>query len=242
MKLPKNSLKSKRHPIFPLSISDGFKTLVALYFIIGSIIFSNIIISENKPSFYNNAYAYPSLNGQKNFTSYTKPISSTIEPQIPQHIQNEWISKRDNIKIISSSDPLKIITDKNINLRFDVLNLTTGQYVKNFDSKVTMISNNENLFKFESLSNNKGYLIINHTFSDPGVTQIFLRIDKPSQFVSTAAEFSIITMPNGNNLINSLPISIVFTIIGLIVILTLTRKLKINEVVSISKKKDYNKI
>jgi hypothetical protein len=220
-----------------LSISFSFKTIITLYFVIISITFSNVIIPTNKPSFSYVAYAYSDSKEQKNIISIIG--TSTLyrsEQQIPQHMQNEWTSKRDNTVIIFSSYPSKIVTDKDTNLRFDVFNLSTGQYVKGFNAQITIISNKENMFKFQSLSNDKGYIIINHKFSDPGTSQIFLRMDKPSQFFSTVAAFSITTMPNENNLLNSLPIPIAFTIIALIVLLIFMGRLKVNETKGISKK------
>lgn len=242
----KNKENAKRYLTYPFSISSTFKAIFVIFFIIGSVTFSNVILSEiNKSFFYLSniavaaAYAHPSdSNEQENVLSSSETSGSlpSTELQIPQHIQNEWTSKRDNTKIIFSSSPSEIVTDKNINLRFDVLNLATGQYVKDFDAKVTMISNNESMFKFQSLSNNKGYFDINHTFFDPGTTKIFLRIDKPSQFFSTAAAFLITTSPNENNLINLLYISILFIVIVLIVILIASRKLKAKNSINILKK------
>ncbi len=101
----------------------------------------------------------------------------------------EWISQRDNVKILFTYQPEKPIIDTFTKLEFSVINLTNSENLKDFDARV-VITNGQRLFKFENITVPDGNFLVEYIFPDDGTHQVLTRIDKESA-VRVLASFSV---------------------------------------------------
>jgi hypothetical protein len=88
----------------------------------------------------------------------------------------EWIHQRDGIKIQFTYKPDKPIIDTFTELKFSVMNLTTGNHIKDFLARV-VVTNGQRLFKFENISVTDGDFSVKYIFPDDGTHQVVTRIE-----------------------------------------------------------------
>src|SRR5918996_3208471 len=76
---------------------------------------------------------------------------SSINDTEPLNRTQEWISEKDNIKILFTYQPERPIIDTFTRLEFSVINLTSNENLKDFDARV-VVTNGQRLFKFENIT------------------------------------------------------------------------------------------
>ncbi|MGC1131570.1 MAG: hypothetical protein WA941_02005 [Nitrososphaeraceae archaeon] len=101
----------------------------------------------------------------------------------------EWISQRDNAKILFTYQPERPIIDTFTKLEFSVINLTSNENLKDFDARV-VVTNGQRLFKFENITVPDGNFTVEYIFPDDGTHQVLARIDKESA-VQVLASFNV---------------------------------------------------
>ncbi|MGC1132979.1 MAG: hypothetical protein WA941_09150 [Nitrososphaeraceae archaeon] len=107
----------------------------------------------------------------------------------PLNKTQEWISQRDNVKILFTYQPEKPIIDTFTKLEFSVINLTNSENLKDFDARV-VVTNGQRLFKFENITVPDGNFTVKYIFPDDGTHQVLTRIDKESA-VRVLASFNV---------------------------------------------------
>lgn len=121
----------------------------------------------------------PSITFAQSATNVTLPLNRT----------QEWISQRDNVKILFAYQPERPIIDTFTNLEFRVINLTSNENLKDFDARV-VVTNGQRLFKFENITVPEGDFSVEYIFPDDGTHQVVFRIDKGA-FFSVVASFNV---------------------------------------------------
>ena len=121
----------------------------------------------------------PSITFAQSATNVTLPLNRT----------QEWISQRDNVKILFAYQPERPIIDTFTNLEFRVINLTSNENLKDFDARV-VVTNGQRLLKFENITVPEGDFSVEYIFPDDGTHQVVLRIDKGT-FFSVMASFDV---------------------------------------------------
>ena len=101
----------------------------------------------------------------------------------------EWISQRDNAKVLFTYQPERPIIDTFTKLEFSVINLTNNENLKDFDARV-VVTNGQRLFKFENITVPDGNFTVEYIFPDDGTHQVLTRIDKEST-VRVLASFNV---------------------------------------------------
>jgi hypothetical protein len=107
----------------------------------------------------------------------------------PLNKTQEWISQRDNVKILFTYQPERPIIDTFTKLQFSVINLTDNENLKDFDSRV-VVTNGQRLFKFENITVPNGNFSVEYIFPDDGTHQVITRIDKDPA-VQVLASFNV---------------------------------------------------
>jgi hypothetical protein len=107
----------------------------------------------------------------------------------PLNKTQEWISQRDNAKILFTYQPERPIIDTFTKLEFSVINLTSNENLKDFDARV-VVTNGQRLFKFENITVPDGNFTVEYIFPDDGTHQVLARIDKESA-VQVLASFNV---------------------------------------------------
>jgi hypothetical protein len=154
----------------------------------------------------------------------------------PLNKTQEWISQKDNVKILFTYQPERPIIDTFTKLEFDVINLTNNENLKDFDARV-VVTNGQRLFKFENLTVQHGDFSVEYIFPDDGNHQVITRVDKGST-VQVLASFNVFVphqAPPG--LLNPLPnasaseiesitrvLAIVISFLIIIVVIVMLRK------------------
>ena len=113
-------------------------------------------------------------------TNFTLPLNRT----------QEWISQRDDVKILFTYRPERPIIDTFTKLEFRAVNLTNNENLKDFDARV-VVTNGQRLFKFENITVPDGDFSVEYIFPDDGTHQVVLRIDKGA-FFSVVASFNVL--------------------------------------------------
>lgn len=146
------------------SLVDMATTLLMLFFTVLAMGLDNII---------------PHMALGQSASNLTSPLNKT----------QEWISQRDNVKILFTYQPERPIIDTFTKLEFSVINLTSNENLKNFDARV-VVTNGQRLFKFENISVPNGNFSVEYIFHDDGTHQVLTRIDKGSA-VRVLASFNV---------------------------------------------------
>ena len=127
-----------------------------------------IILLDSYYSYYNNSsdyIAYGHLTG-----GITSGSNSSINK-----IQ-EWVHQREGIKIQFTYKPDRPIVDTFTELKFSVLNITSGDHIKDFLARI-VVTNGQRLFKFENITVADGDFSVKYLFPDDGTHQVVTRID-----------------------------------------------------------------
>jgi hypothetical protein len=107
----------------------------------------------------------------------------------PLNKTQEWISQKDDVKILFSYQPERPVIDTFTKLEFSVINLTNNENLEDFDARV-VVTNGQRLFKFENISVPDGNFSVEYLFPDDGTHQIITRVDKAAT-VQVLASFSV---------------------------------------------------
>jgi hypothetical protein len=118
--------------------------------------------------------------------TFSQPSGNVISPL---NKTQEWISQRDNVKILFTYQPERPIIDTFTKLQFSVINLTDNENLKDFDSRV-VVTNGQRLFKFENITVPNGNYSVEYIFPDDGTHQVITRIDK-DPVVQVLASFNV---------------------------------------------------
>jgi hypothetical protein len=106
-----------------------------------------------------------------------------------QIVIQEILDQRDKIKVQFAYDQEKIKINTLTDLKFSVLNSTTGEHIKNFLARVVITEGSE-VFGFDDIKVNDGDFSVKHSFANYGTHQVILRIDTNSSI--TPAAFDVI--------------------------------------------------
>ena len=110
---------------------------------------------------------------------------SSINDTEPLNKTQEWISEKDNIKILFTYQPERPIIDTFTRLEFSVINL------KDFDARVVVtLPDGQRLFRFENITVPDGDFSVEYIFPDDGTHQVLARIDKGTS-VRGLASFNV---------------------------------------------------
>ena len=115
--------------------------------------------------------------------------SSVNKTSLPLNKTQEWISERDDVKILFTYQPERPIIDTFTKLEFSVINLTSNENLEDFDARV-VVTNGQRLFKFENITVPDGDFSVEYIFPDDGTHQVLTRIDKESA-VRLLASFNV---------------------------------------------------
>jgi hypothetical protein len=126
---------------------------------------------------FNNAL--PSTTYAQSSGNVTSPLNKT----------QEWISQKDDVKILFTYQPERPVIDTFTKLEFRVINLTNNENLEDFDARV-VVTNGQRLFKFENISVSDGNFSVEYLFPDDGTHQIITRVDKDAT-VQVLASFSV---------------------------------------------------
>jgi hypothetical protein len=103
----------------------------------------------------------------------------------------EWISQRDNVKILFTYQPERPIIDTFTKLEFNVIDLTSNENLKDFDARVVVtLPDGQRLFRFENITVPDGDFSVQYIFPDDGTHQVITRIDKGAD-VQVLASFNV---------------------------------------------------
>lgn len=101
----------------------------------------------------------------------------------------EIVNQHDKIKVQFAYDQDKIKINTLTDLKFSVLNSTTGEHIKNFLARVVITEGSE-VFGFDNIKVNDGDFSVKHSFANYGTHQVILRVDTNSSI--TPAAFDVI--------------------------------------------------
>ena len=87
----------------------------------------------------------------------------------------EWTNEREDTIIKFAYKPDRPIIDTFTELIFSVQNLTTGEHIKDYLTRV-VVTNGQRLFKFENISVSNGDFSVKYLFPDDGTHQVITRI------------------------------------------------------------------
>src|SRR5918994_4300446 len=117
--------------------------------------------------------------------------SSINDTSSPLNKTQEWISEKDNIKILFTYQPERPIIDTFTKLEFSVINLTSNENLKDFDARVVVtLPDGQRLFRFENITVPDGDFSVEYIFPDDGTHQVLARIDKGTS-VRGLASFNV---------------------------------------------------
>jgi len=131
---------------------------------------------------------------------------SSVNDTSPLNKTQEWISQRDNVKILFTYQPERPIIDTFTKLEFSVINLTSNENLKDFDARVVVtLPDGQRLFRFENITVSDGDFSVEYLFPDDGTHQVITRIDKGAA-VQVLASFNVFVPHQApRSLLNPLP-------------------------------------
>lgn len=116
------------------------------------------------------------------------PVNDT---SLPLNRTQEWISEKDDVKILFTYQPERPIIDAFTKLEFSVINLTSNENLRDFDARVVVtLPNGQRLFRFENITVPDGDFSVEYIFPDDGTHQVLARIDKGTS-VRGLASFNV---------------------------------------------------
>lgn len=124
-----------------------------------------------------------------NFLPGTTFAQSSGNVTSPLNKTQEWISQKDNVKILFTYQPERPVIDTFTKLEFSVINLTNSENLEDFDARV-VVTNGQRLFKFENISVPNGNFSVEYLFPEDGTHQIITRVDKDAA-VQVLASFNV---------------------------------------------------
>ncbi len=124
-----------------------------------------------------------------NFLPGTTFAQSSENVTSPLNKTQEWISQKDDVKILFTYQPERPVIDTFTKLEFSVINLTNNENLEDFDARV-VVTNGQRLFKFENISVPNGNFSVEYLFPEDGTHQIITRVDKDAT-VQVLASFSV---------------------------------------------------
>ena len=107
-----------------------------------------------------------------------------------QIVIQEILDQRDKIKVQFAYDQEKIKINTLTDLKFSVLNSTTGEHIKNFLARVVITEGSE-VFGFDDIKVNDGDFSVKHSFANYGTHQVILRIDTNSSITPAAFDVTV---------------------------------------------------
>jgi hypothetical protein len=158
-----------------------FDILIAMYFLT-----STTTILSSLQAYY--AYAHLSIDNNNNNRT------------------QEWISQRDGIKILFIYEPEKPIIDTFTELKFNVLNLTSSEHLKDFMARI-VVTNGQRLFKFENITVADGDFSVKYIFPDDGTHQVVTRISKETSVLTLATFNVFVPHQSSPSILNPFPAS-----------------------------------
>jgi triacylglycerol esterase/lipase EstA (alpha/beta hydrolase family) len=107
----------------------------------------------------------------------TSLISGNIFHYTSAHFVGErnqqWQSKKDNVLIQFTYQPKKPIFDSFTELKFNIENVSTGEYRRDITARV-VVTNGQRYFQFDNISIANGHFSVKYIFPDDGTHQVLL--------------------------------------------------------------------
>ena len=122
----------------------------------------------------------------------------TVFSHIPNNniVIQEIIDQNDKIKVQFGYESEKINTNTLTNLKFSILNSTTGEHIKNFLARI-VVTDGVEVFNYDNIFVKDGDFSINHTFANYGNHQVLSRVDTNSSIIS--ASFDVTILPSSES-------------------------------------------
>ena len=157
-----------------------------------------LILSDSHYSYYDNSSDYIAYGHiTDSITSGSNNSNNKIQ---------EWVHQNDGIKIQFTYIPDRPIIDTFTELKFSVLNLTSGDHIKDFLARV-VVTNGQRLFKFENITVADGDFSVKYLFPDDGTHQVITRIDTKDS-INLLSSFNVfVPHQQPPTLLNPLPSS-----------------------------------
>ena len=108
-----------------------------------------------------------------------------LAPQV-----QEWSDTYNNVKIQFVHDPENPIVNVLTELKFSIQNLTTGQHIKDFKARITIVDGKDNIIKFGTIFVADGDFNLKYLFPNNDTRELIIRIDK-DPFVHVLALFTV---------------------------------------------------
>ena len=105
-----------------------------------------------------------------------------------------WLDKLNNIKVEFSHSPKDPITDTPTELKFDVLNLKTGDQLKNLSARVIILTSSngeESFYKYTNVTAPAGNFSVSYIFPTDGVYKVLSKIESKDTSALTLASFPV---------------------------------------------------
>ena len=105
-----------------------------------------------------------------------------------------WLDKLNNIKVEFTHSPENPITDTPTELKFDVLNLKTGDRLKNLSARVIILTSSngeESFYKYTNVTTPAGNFSVRYIFPTDGVYKVLSKIESKDTSALTLASFTV---------------------------------------------------
>jgi hypothetical protein len=122
----------------------------------------------------------------------SKSQSTTVSNNNSKSSTQQWVDKKNNMRIQFNNLPQSPVVDAKTQLRFSVQNITNSKNINDLHARVVVTTNSSGqmrIFKFENISSSKGDFSVNYFFPDSGVYQIMTRVDTNN--LSTLGSFKV---------------------------------------------------
>ena len=131
---------------------------------------------------------------------------ASVNDTLPLNRTQEWVSQKDNVKILFTYQPERPIIDTFTKLEFSVINLTSNENLNDFDARV-VVTKGERLFIFENITVPDGDFSVEYIFPEDGTHQVLSRIDKGTSVLVLASFNVFVPHQAPPNILDPFPIA-----------------------------------
>ena len=109
--------------------------------------------------------------------------NNIVYAHLSSNITQTWIDRQNNLKIQFSYIPEQPTMDDLIQLQFSIQNLQTGNHLKNFITKVTLINTSyDTIYKLGNIAVANGDFSIKCPSLDSGMHQVIIKINSKDYY------------------------------------------------------------
>jgi hypothetical protein len=118
--------------------------------------------------------------------------NNTVYAHLFSNKAQTWIDRENNLKIQFSYIPEQPTMDDIIQLQFSIQNLQTGNHMKNFIAKVTLINTSYGaIYKLGNMAVADGDFSIKCPSLDSGMHQVIIKVNSKDYSLATLASFKM---------------------------------------------------